>query len=137
MPALFVPRPRQVIDPSKPVRVFKNWRRGCYSIMQNGRLKASAKQVRLIDVEFLVRESGRQRMLRQRRKNVHAYAVGRLMDYAHPAESRNLDEIPGRGVYYNPYEFASFVDLETQAPVISASVAQFDERGVIYSDSDC
>ncbi len=136
MPPFFAHGPSQVIDPSKPVRVFKNWRHDCYSIMQNGRLKASAKQVRLTDVEFLVRESGRQRMLEQRRKNVHAYAVGRLMDYAHPAESRNLEELPGRGVYYNPYEFASFVDRETQAPVISASVAHFVERGGTYSNHD-
>ena len=75
-------------------------------------------------------------MIRERRKNVHAYAVGRLMDYTHPAESRDLEDMSGRGIYYNPYEFASFVDRETRAPVISASVAHFDEHGVIYSDCD-
>ena len=35
----------EVIDRDKPVRVFRNLKHGCYSILQNGRLKASARQV--------------------------------------------------------------------------------------------
>ena len=101
--------------------------------MQDGRLKASARQVRLFDVEFRVRESGRQRMLRNRRKNIHAYAIGRLLDFVHPEDSRELEGMCGRGVYYNPYEFSSFVDGETRSPVTFASAARFDERGVVYA----
>ena len=122
-----------MIDFSKPVRVFRNWKHDCYSIMQDGRLKASARQVRLSEVEFRVRESGRQRMLRKQRKNVHAYAIGRLLDFVHPADSRDLEGMGGRGVYYNPYEFSSFVDGETRAPVTFASDARFDEFGVVYA----
>lgn len=106
-----------MIDHEKPVRVFKNFKHGCYSIMQDGRLKASAKQVRLTDVEFRVRESGRQRMLRGGPKNVHAFAVGRLLDYVHPEDARNLGHVSGRGVFYNPYRFGSFVDHVTETPV--------------------
>ena len=65
--AFRVPRKLQtptMIDTTKPVRVFRNWKRGCYSIMQGGLVKASARAIRLHDVEFLVRESGRARMLR-------------------------------------------------------------------------
>lgn len=124
-----------MIDHDKPVRVFKNWKHNCYGIMQNGLLKASAKQVRLTDVEFRVRESGRERMLRNGRRNIHAFAIGRLTDFVHPNEARNLEGMPGRSVYYNPYQFAAFVDQETQQPVISAEVAQFDEHGVIYSNA--
>ena len=121
-----------VIDRDKPVRVFRNWKHGCYTIMQHGKLLASAKQVRLADVEFRVRESGRQRMLRGQRKNVHAFATGELLDYAHPEETRNLEKLTGRGVFYNPYKFSTFVDNETQSPVNAASVAHFDEDGVTY-----
>jgi len=124
-----------VIDHDKPVRVFKNWKHGCYNIIQNGRLEASAKQVRLIDVEFRVRESGRERMLRDQRRNVHAFAIGHLMDFVHPSEHRDLEHMPGRGMYYDPYQFASFVDRETQEPVESARFVQLDEQGVIYSNA--
>lgn len=125
-------RTSDVIDQDKPVRVFKNLKHGCYSIMQNGSVRASARQVRLTDVEFRVRESGRQRMVRERRRNVHAFAVGRLCDYVHPDETRVLEVLGGRGAFYDPYQFSSFVDRETEAPVTTASVAQFDEHGVIY-----
>jgi len=122
-----------VIDPDKPVRVFKNLKHGCYSILQNGRVRASARQVRLTDVEFRVREAGRQRMLREQRKNVHAFAVGRLIEFVHPSEERTLDDLTGRDVFYNPYRFDSFVDRETEAPVRFADLVQLDEHGVVYA----
>ena len=122
-----------MIDHNKPVRVFKNWKLGCYNIMQNGKLLASAKQVRLAGVEFLVRESGRKRMLERGRRNVHAYATGRLVDFVHPGDARDLGKMEGRRVFYNPYSFSSFVDNETQTPIKSAEFAHFDESGVVYS----
>ena len=117
MPRIFLVRQNSVIDPTRPVRVFRNWKQGCYSIMQGGRVRASARQVRLADVEFLVRESGRQRMLRGLPKNVHAYAVGYLVDHVHPAEERELPAVSGVSVMYDPYRFASFVDRRTLQPV--------------------
>jgi hypothetical protein len=122
-----------VIELDKPVRVFKNLKHGCYSILQNGRVRASARQVRLGDVEFRVREAGRQRMIREQRRNVHAFAVGKLLDFVHPDESRVLEDFPGRSAIYNPYRFASFVDRETNDPVVHTPLAQFDERGVLYT----
>ncbi len=122
-----------MIDPLKPVRVFKNWKLGCYGIMQDGRLKASARQVRLADVEFRVRQSGRRRMLEKGMRNVHAYAIGRLIDFVHPDETRKLDGMSGRATFYDPKRFAVFVDSETEAPVIYAGAARFDEHGVIYA----
>ncbi|HSS64272.1 MAG TPA: hypothetical protein VLS27_07550 [Gammaproteobacteria bacterium] len=121
-----------MIDPVKPVRVFKNWKLGCYSIAQDGRLKASARQVRLADVEFRVRQSGRRRMLEKGVRNVHAYAIGRLIDFVHPEETRQLERMSGRATFYDPMRFAAFVDSETKVPVIYAGAAYFDERGVIY-----
>ncbi|MDH3465953.1 MAG: hypothetical protein OES26_08590 [Gammaproteobacteria bacterium] len=123
-----------MIDHDKPVRVIHNWKHDCYSILQNGRLKASARQVRLSDVEFCVRESGRERMLRNQRRNIHAYAIGHLLDFVHPDDDRDLGGMSGRSVYYDPYGFAYFADKDTQAPVNSARIVQFDERGVVYSD---
>ena len=122
-----------MIDQDKPVRVFKNLTHGCYSILQNGKLKASARQVLLSDVEFKVRESGRQRMLKEQRRNVHAFAVGLLVDYVHPSDERTLSSIEGRVVTYNPKELASFYDLLTQAPVTNADLVHLDEEGAIYA----
>ena len=133
MRAIFTRPDPEVINPEQPVRVFKNWKLGCYNIMQSGKLLASARQVHLSGVEFRVRESGRQRMLARGRRNVHAYAVGQLIDYVHPDDNRELGKPEGRGVFYDPYQFASFVDHETQDPVTAADFAHFDESGVVYS----
>lgn len=125
-----------VIDKDLPVRVFKNLKHDCYSIMQRGVVKASARQVRLSGVEFRVREAGRRRTLREKRKNVHAFAVGRLVDYVHPDDTRTMEPMVGRGAFYDPYRFPSFVDCETQAPITAVSLAHFDEDGVTYSFED-
>lgn len=124
-----------MIDHLRPVRVFKNWKLGCYSIMQDGKLKASARQVRLADVELRVRESGRRRMLEQGKRNVHAYAIGLLVDFVHPADGRELGNLEGRGAHYDPRRFPAFVDIETEMPVVYARAAQLDERGLIYAET--
>ena len=125
-----------VIDRNQPVRVFKNLKHGCYSIMQRGVICASAREVRLTDVEFRVGERGRQRMIRERRRNVHAFAVGRLVDFVHPDDERNIARLDGRGAFYDPYRFDSFVDAETNEPVRAVSAAHFDEGGVVYAPDE-
>ena len=121
-----------MIDKNLPVRVFRNLKHDCYSIMQRGVIKASAKQVRLSGVEFRVREAGRQRALRENRKNIHAFAVGLLVDFVHPSDPRDIEPMAGRAAFYDPFRFPSFVDGETNDPVIAASAAHFDEDGLIY-----
>lgn len=122
-----------MIDLQRPVRVFKNWKRGCYSIMQDGVVRASARQVLLRDVEFLVRESGRRRMIESKRKSVHAYAVGFLVAHAHPDDDIPVSGIQGRMAFYDPYRFDSFVDRESLQPVRHAGQVFLDERGMTYS----
>lgn len=121
-----------MIDTSKPVRVFRNWKRGCFSIMQGGLLKASARSIRLRDVEFLVRASGRERMVRQQRKNVHAYAIGHLEDFVQAGDQRIMAPLGGRGFLYDAYRFETFVDAEDHSPVHGASMVQFDDDGATY-----
>jgi hypothetical protein len=43
-----------------------------------------------------------------------------------------MERLEGRNATYNPYRFSSFVDKETELPVMSASMVQLDERGVTY-----
>lgn len=121
-----------MIDYSQPVRVFKNPKRGCYSIMQNGRVRASAKQIRLRDAEFLVKESGRQRMLRDNRRTIHAWVVGELVEFLHPEDGSSLQRLTGRSATYNPHRYTSFVDRDTETPLNRAALVQFDESGMTY-----
>ena len=123
-----------MIDSRRPVRVFRNWKRGCYNIRQ-GRFVVSAREVCLVDVEFLVRRSGRQRMLESGRKNVHAYAVGNLLDFVSVTEpSRLLERASGgRALHYNPLVSERFVDSQTLAPLDGVARAYFVEDGATYT----
>ena len=91
---------RYALDYYRPVRVYRNLNANCYSIKQDGVVKAHASQVVLDDVTWTVSEAGRQRVIRDGRKNVHAYAVGRLAVYAYALDAD--------AVYYNPYKVDGF-----------------------------
>jgi hypothetical protein len=109
------------IDTSRPVKVYRNLKHGkdakpLYSIMQDGRVKARRHQVLLSSAVFLVLESGRQRVLQQKRKNVHAFVIGKLVSdeftkHGETPGAYGIDEhgpsLPAR-IRYNPYERGEF-----------------------------
>lgn len=129
------------------VDVYRNLHNGMYSIrarsgQHKGLVIAHAKQVWLNDVEFVVSQSGRDRVLRERKKYVHAFVRGTLSSF------RGLDRICptefmhhgiGSGVScepkfnamsehgeeftYNPYRFSTFVDRDTESELHDAAHA--------------
>lgn len=112
----------------KPVRVYRNLRRHCYSIKQGGRVVAYADTILLNNPNFLVSESGRQRVLREGRKNVHAYIEG-LITFT---PFKGYMSLNWRPLTYNPYEHTAFVDGPTQTKVITAQQVLMTPNGVLY-----
>ena len=107
------------------VFVYFNLHRKCFSIKalegdQKGRVVAHSTTVLLEGCKFKVSEAGRQRVLREKRKNVHAGVCG-TWHSAHigpPAE--------GVKVIYNPYKYASFVEKGTEQPIYNAPLVIMD-----------
>lgn len=64
------------INLTEPVRVYKNLHNGLYSIQQKGLIVAHAANLQLIQASFVVNERGRQWVINNKRKTVHAYATG-------------------------------------------------------------
>lgn len=95
-----------LVDLSKPVEVYKNLRSDCFSVRQGGIVRFHTHAICLKDVEYKVSEAGRQRVLRQKRKNVHAVVKGTIV------HSRELWfeklPFPADWVTYNPYKNDSF-----------------------------
>lgn len=91
---------------------------------QRGRVILHAVDLALADCVFKVSEAGRQRVLRERCKNVHAGVVGTLLD-ALPEPARCA-----RRITYDPYRFSSFVDAASLAPLAHAPWARFCAQGV-------
>jgi hypothetical protein len=79
-------------------------------------------------VEFKVSEAGRQRVLRKRRKNVHAGVVGYLCST--PMHTYRKDEIQ---VTYNPYRDETFVKVGYWAPIFKADGAYLTRNKKVYA----
>jgi hypothetical protein len=78
----------------------------------------------LKDVTFKVSEAGRQRVLREKRKNVHAFAVGTVIELGADFNGSVADllKTPTVPVSYNPYKAAHFVRLDTGEAVYSCKL---------------
>lgn len=83
--------------------IYRNLRTGGFSVKYKGRVVHRGNWFRASDVEFKVSEAGRQRVLKEKQKNVHAYAVADLV-WVSDEIFDNLTEIT-----YNPYVNTQFM----------------------------
>jgi hypothetical protein len=112
------------------VEVYKNLHNGKFSIRQNGLVIGHADNVLLMNVSFKVAEAGRQRVLKECKKNVHSFVCGDLIN------AENFTSFKGRklpswiltgplsdsidhwdDISYNPYKWTSFVNKASGMPV--------------------
>jgi hypothetical protein len=129
------------------VFVYFNLHKKCFSIKalegdRKGRVVAHSNTVLLEGCKLMVSEAGRQRVLREKRKNVHAGVSGTWINYCTNRANNAFDFISmiGRQVTYNPYKYDSFVIKATEQSVDKADVvgmkvfadAEGIKRGAIY-----
>lgn len=113
----------------KRVKVYWNLHKKCFSVQHRGKVIMHVDNIVLHDAEFKVSESGRQRVLMEKRKNVHAFIVG-IYD-----RDFNGDVETSFRVTYNPYKYQNFVFAETEEEVYNANVAKCtteNGKGCIY-----
>jgi len=134
--------PRKVVDgvevaPDR-VKVYYNLQKDCLSVIdaETGLLYCHAHRVELHNAKFRVQLAGRNRVIKEKRKNVHAYIVGDCHDIGEVSKERHrlvrgkvesydicqcegtmwCDEcVPEsaeqfRHATYNPYKYDTFVD---------------------------
>jgi hypothetical protein len=127
------------------VFVYFNLHRKCFSIKalegdRKGRVVAHSTTVLLEGCKFKVSEAGRQRVLREKRKNVHAGVTGTWINADRVESCYEFLSMVGRQVSYNPYKYDSFVIKATEQSVDVADVvgmkvfadAEGIKRGAIY-----
>jgi len=137
------------------VQVYRNLNNGLISIqdLSTGLVLGHAYAIDLEEANFIVREAGRQQVIREQRKNVHAFVRGKVVDVLNfqPFKGRGkhlYDEIPyesdiysrlQRGsmvggtttkVSYNPYKAPHFVTPEGDE-VDYAHLCTVQSNGVI------
>ena len=111
------------------VFVYYNLHRHTWSIKAlegplKGRVIAYSDTVLLANATGKVSEAGRQRVLREKRKNVHAGIVGTLVH----RESEGY--FPGLPVTYNPYKYTSFVYSDTETEYTGSQFAYMAHKRV-------
>ncbi len=108
------------------VEVYWNLHKRLFSVRDRKTRKVIAHRssIHLTDVSFHVSEAGRQRVLREQRKNVHATVRGTTGSSDHTGKMSF--------VRYNPYAYATFVD-EHANPITHADAA-FLFRGAVWAE---
>ena len=99
------------------VFVYYNLHKHCWSIknVKTGLVIAHTNTVQLKDVTFKVSEAGRQRVLKEKRKNVHAGVVGELINKDFFFVPVNNDSVS-----YNPYKSSTFFNTNDNSPIYKA-----------------
>ena len=92
------------------VDVYRNLHKNCWSVRSRerhdyGKVVAHTNSLVLNDAKFVVSQAGRNRVLKEKKKNVHAGLSGYYVDRV-PVPAVSFD------VTYNPYKYDSFVDTE-------------------------
>jgi hypothetical protein len=107
------------------IDAYRNLHRHCISVKEGRpkRVRRHVQELALVDVMFVVSEAGRQRVLREKRKNVHAVVRGHATDHGPPAG------VPVE-VSYNPYQHATFVTRVGKKPIYRASYVIVRSTGV-------
>jgi len=125
------------------VSIYRNLHNGLISIKSasSGLVLGHAQSVDVAWADFVVNEAGRQRVLRDKQKNVHAYVKGLLLNTSgfKPYKGRSIGPVYGAldtihkatVVSYNPYKEPHFVIKGTSDKVSKASLCTISHDGII------
>lgn len=110
------------------VFVYFNLHKKCWSVRAlegdcKGCVVSHADVVYLRDASPKVLESGRQRVLREKQKNVHAGIIGYIV------LPQDFEGDSDKSITYNPYKYKSFVYKENEEYFLNSDWCKMDSVG--------
>ena len=126
--------PRYELDEGRKVFVYKNLHKNCWSIKQDGLVKAHATELNLYNCVFKISRAGQNRVRKEKRKNVHAGIKGVIKDDTFERVWNDLPEDMMVEVTYNPYKTDSFVHKHDGSPRWFACVVKMKENSVLVNE---
>lgn len=121
---MFKSNKNRTVEIGKKVKVYYNLHKQTFSIEQNGLVVGYADTVRIENATYAVSEAGRQRVLKEKRKNVHATVRGNLLGF-----EAGPEETPA---YYNPYKVKTFVKPDG-SPLLKSDTATLINKQIKYA----
>ena len=122
--------------PKGRVQVYYNLHKKCLSIRYKGKVIEHAREVTLTDAKFHVQPAGRARVLREKKKNVHAYVSGKLKESFWFTQAPAYVWTAEKRVTYNPYKNKTFVDQSNNEIVTSAEVVHIADKVITAGQFD-
>jgi hypothetical protein len=115
------------------VMVYYNLHKHTFSVQKNGIVVFHVDYLKLKDVEFRVRVGGKEKVRKEKSKNVHAFVIGILEDFCEYPCEEMPEEPVGEIITYNPYLYDSFVFRKTKEPVYNANeVVMINSKNKIF-----
>lgn len=100
----------RVFNKNKPIDVYRNLNRKgkVYSVRQEGVVVGHATAICISNVEFVVNKSGKERAMKTKTRNVHAFIRG---FYTEMPNKKSKDE---NRVFYSPFAAIGFHKIENK-----------------------
>jgi hypothetical protein len=118
----------EYINPEKKVRIYRNLNKKCLSVKQDGIVVCHASEVLLKDCRFIVNAAGQNRVRTEKRKNVHSYVEGFVID---AKEYGNMLPYEWNALYYNPYKTDHWIESDSGKYVEFAQLVELNIISVI------
>lgn len=108
-------------EPSQEVDVYFHFHKKMWSVVQGGLVVGHTQKITVSRVTFTVNEKGRERVIVEQKKNVHAKVHGFVQCF---------DTVQGleNEIYYNPYKVSQFINLGSNEPIFSAEVCTMEGK---------
>lgn len=119
------------------VRVYRNLHKNCWSIRacegpKRGRLLGHAPALDLTNCRLIVSQKGRERVLRDGKRNVHAFIEGEYQSVFSSRKIRRYYRTCLGLVRYNPFRASTFrlkPDAGRTRPITSSDLIRFGLNG--------
>jgi hypothetical protein len=95
--------------------IYRNLHKDCWSVRYKGKVIAHHKALLALGATLKVNEGGRQRVLTEQRKNVHAFVV--CTSYQAAPHLYLVDGSGSAEVTYNPYKTGAFTTVGQDIPI--------------------
>lgn len=121
----YTPKDGRIIEKGQEVLIYRNLHRGCWSIKdaKSKLVLGYCMDVQLKDVTTKVSEAGRQKVIREKKKNVHAFIKGKIVGFDKGKHKKTA--------YYNPYKTKTFLD-ENGNPFTEAKAVTMTDGKILY-----
>ena len=101
------------------VEVYYNLHKKTFSVRQAGRVWFHSNLVTLYNCKFAVQPAGRAKVLKEKKKNVHAFIRG---FFVRGDDHTNHRMLHAQQAMYNPHKTSTFVNVNSGEPVYEADM---------------